>query len=365
MGTKITALKQLCKIKGLNYVGTRGPVGAPVCYVGEAPGADEDQAGVPFVGASGRLADRMLNEAGFNTQDVWFTNPYRTRPPNNEIERLEENGIPTKEYEDAFFEELEESQPTIIIATGATPLSLLCPATRSRKSDETPIGRWRGSLLTSPRLAWPHYVIPTYHPAFLLRDWTEKDTDVFILRKIYAELQYWKENNRVLQPLPQRDLIVEPSGQTVLDYLCEVLRDSNPVSIDIELLRRKIPYTISFARSPISAISICLWDYSGSVANRIWRLVDEILRTKKQIGQNYTSFDCHWLYHLGFDVNAKLVDDTRIRHNILWPELSHKLEFLVMQYTREPFYKDEGRGWTLKDGKAQLMRYNCKDTACT
>lgn len=360
------ALRELCKQRGLKYVGTRGNTTAPIVYVGEAPGADEDANGYPFVGASGRLADKMLAEAGFNLQDIWFTNPYKVRPPNNELERLHELGIPLNTYEDQFFEELNDTKPTIIIPAGATPLKLLCPGTRSKKSDETPIGRWRGSLLTSPRLQWPHYIIPIYHPAFLLRDWSEKDTDVFVLRKIFQEFQYYKAQGR-LQPLPERELIVEPSGQTAIDYLVRILNDPNPVSIDIELLRRKIPYTISLALSPSSAISICLWDYGDSVAVRIWRLIDEILRIKRQIGQNYTSFDCHWLYRLSFNINGLLVDDTRIRHNVLWPELSHKLEFMVMQYTREPFYKDEGQGWTLKDsgGKAQLMRYNCKDSACT
>ena len=93
--------------------------------------------------------------------------------------------------------------------------------------------------------------------------------------------------------------------------------------------------------------------------------MDEILRTKVQIGQNYTTFDAHWLRVLGLGVNLSLVEDTLVRHHILWPELPHKLQFQTMQYTREPYYKEEGKGWHLKEGLDKLMRYNCKDTLVT
>jgi uracil-DNA glycosylase family 4 len=364
MGPYEIALRELCKLKGLNYVGTRGNVGAPVVFVGEAPGADEDATGYPFMGQAGKLADRLLSEAGFSVQDVWFTNPYKTRPPGNDISALESLGIPYANYQNQFFEEIETAKPAIIITAGATPLSVLCPGTRSKRTDEVGIGKWRGSLLTSPRLNWPHYVIPIFHPAYVLRDWSEKDTNLHFLRKIKEELDYWKTHGQ-LQPLPIRELIVEPDASTILDYLNECFKQVEPISIDIELLHRRVPYCISFARNPSSAISFSLWDYSPDISLLIWKAMDRIFRLHSQIGQNYTSFDAHWLYHLGFEINCSLVDDTRIRHNVLWPELSHKLEFMVAQYTREPYYKEEGRGWSHKDGKSQLQRYNCKDTACT
>lgn len=345
-------------------MGNRGRATSPTYFIGEAPGADEDACGLPFVGQSGKLADKMLKGAGFDLEDVCFTNPYKVRPPNNEISRIEELGIPRTTYENAFFEELEATRPTIIIPAGVTPLSLLCPECRSKRTDEIGIGKWRGSLLTSPRLNWPHYVVPIYHPAYILRDWSEHDTNVFVLSKIKEELDYWRKNG-FLQPLPKRELIHSPTETEALEYLEACLHQEDPISIDIELLRLRVPYTISFARDPFSAISVGFWDYSPSVTKRMWRLIDSILRTKNQIGQNYTSFDCHWLYHLGFSPNTALVDDTRVRHNLLWPELSHKLEFMCMQYTREPYYKEEGRGWTQKDGAAQLKKYNCKDTCVT
>jgi DNA polymerase len=70
MGILQDNLKQICRLKGLNYVGSRGPKAADVVAVGEAPGANEDQAGLPFVGASGREQDKMLSEAGINPVEV-------------------------------------------------------------------------------------------------------------------------------------------------------------------------------------------------------------------------------------------------------------------------------------------------------
>ena len=367
---KRAALKALCAAKNAVFVGNRGPCGAPLVAIGEAPGADEDTSGSPFVGVSGRLLDQMLSEAGFATNEVWFTNVYKTRPPDNDLDRFDEVGIPATAFHEELLEELYLHKPTFILACGATPLSFLCPQTVSSKTDKAGISHWRGSLLESPLLTWPHYVFPIYHPAFLLREWSEKYFNTFLLCKLKAELEFFRKNGR-LQSLPERELIVEPSFAEAYEYLSDILACSNdasaPTSVDIELLRRRIIYCVSFAKHSNSAISIGFGDYDIDSSTRLFRLMDRILSTNSVVGQNYINFDAHWFRHTGFNVNTNLVHDTRIRHNILWPELPHKLEVLTMQYTREPYYKEEGRSWNrvAGSGKRQLMRYNCKDTCVT
>lgn len=356
--------------RGLKYVGTRGDVSAPVCVMGEAPGADEESQGEPFVGPLGRMLDTMLSEAGFAIPDCWFTNVYKVRPPYNELDRLPELGIADKVFHDETLEELHSMRPTFIVAAGATPLGFLCPQTIDKKTSKAGITHWRGSLLTSPLLKWEHYVVPIYHPAFILREWGEKYFNTFLLERLKHEVEYWKHSKR-LQPVPTRELVTEPSFDEAWEYLNDILHLSNgasaPTSVDIETLRRRFPYTISFAKSSSSSISIGLGDYLGSNGNRLWKLIDEILATRHVVGQNYINFDCHWLRACGFSVNVNFVDDTRIRHNVLWPEFSHKLEFMTTQYTREPYYKEEGKSWNriAGSGKRQLMRYNCKDTCVT
>jgi len=312
----------------------------------------------------------MLNEAGFHSGETWFTNSYKTRPPDNKIDRLYERGIPLKMFQDQFFEELEYYKPIIIIGCGKTGVNLLCPFTKPtriiKKQDEKKdgFGHWRGSLLQSPFLTWPHYIIPMYHPAFVLRQYSEREICIFILQRAFEEYKYFTQNGR-LQSLPTRLITTSPSFDAACFFLTRCLSSLNPISVDIELLRRKVPYTISFAISPWEAISLSFWRYPEKELVVLWRLMDEIFRTKWQIGQNYTTFDAHWLRALGFSVNLSLVHDTLIRHHILWPGLRHKLEFQTMQYTREPYYKEEGHSWTPRAGIDKLMSYNCKDTLVT
>lgn len=369
-GSADTALRQALALKGLNYVGTRGNTSSRVCILGEAPGEKEDLKGLPFIGPSGYLLDKMLNEAGFKNNEIWFTNPFKTRPPDNKLDRLPELGIPTKMFLDAFWEELERYKPTIIVSCGKTPTQLLCPFTKPKriikKQDEKKdgFGHWRGSLLTSPLLTWEHYIIPIYHPAFVLRQYSEREICTFILQRAHEELTYFQQK-KALQPLPIRSIITSPSFDIACNFLRRCIASPNPISVDIELLRRKVPYTISFAVSPTEAISFSFWNYPPNQLCQLWRLMDHVFTNKQQIGQNYTTFDAHWLRALGFSVNLSLVHDTLIRHHILWPGLRHKLEFQTMQYTREPYYKEEGHSWSPRDGIDKLMSYNCKDTLVT
>jgi len=367
VGVAKLALETELALKGLKFVGHRGNLGAPVCFCGEAPGEVEDNMGLPFVGPSGRLLDTMITEAGLDASACWFTNPIKTRPPDNKLSRLDELGIGRQVFLDEFFEELNDTKPTFIIACGATPLNILCPATASKTDDESKIGKWRGSLLVSPRLGWPHYVFPIFHPAFILREWSEKYFNVFLLQKLAAELAYWKANGRI-NPLPVRSILHSPTFEEAFEYLQLCLQSNDIISVDIELLRRRYPYTISFATSSNSAISIAFSDYTDTQAATIWRLMGRVLSSKKVLGQNYTNFDMYWLGAMGFSPNINLVEDTRIRHAVIWPEFSHKLDFMTIQYTREPYYKEEGKGWSKVrggEGLRQLKTYNCKDTLVT
>jgi DNA polymerase len=364
MGRKTLALKQLCASLGRKYVGFRGDPHAPIWLVGEAPGADEDQAGAPFVGSSGRELDRMLVEAGIPSGLCCFVNPYKVRPPDNDIDRIEEVGIAKQIFEEQFIEELTEYKPSFVAPVGGTALKILCGFTIDPRDKESKISKWRGSLLNSEELGWSHYVIPNFHPAYILREWSDRDVAVFIFRRLKEEYDYFVTNRRH-QPLPERELIADPSFGEAKDYLHECLAHPGPTSADIELLARRVPICCGFSFSRNSAVSISLLDGDVSNLRVLWRLINRILTEKRLVGQNWTTFDANWMEALGFDGGVRLCDDTLVRHHVLHPEMSHKLDFQVMQYTRQPFYKDEGRGWVLRDGMVKLKRYNCLDACCT
>jgi len=362
--SKTEELKALCQKLGKKYVGFRGNPRAPIWLVGEAPGAEEDQAGIPFVGSSGRELDKMLHEADLSLSDCCFTNIYKIRPPNNEIERIEENGISKEIYIEQFFEELEEYRPTFIVPVGGTALEPLCPLTIDARDKESKISKWRGSLLESPRLSWSHYVLPNFHPAYVLREWSDRVVTVFVFARLKEEFDFWLANKR-LQPLPSRELITEPSFPVAREFLIELLNADLPISADFELLARRVPYTLALANDIRRGISIGLFEYSPAEMLTLWRLIDAILARKRIIGQNWTTFDGNWANALGWPSGVGRCDDTLVRHHVLWPEMSHKLDFQVMQYTRQPYYKDEGKGWRLREGLKKLMRYNCLDAVCT
>jgi hypothetical protein len=82
------------------------------------------------------------------------------------------------------------------------------------------------------------------------------------------------------------------------------------------------------------------------------------------LGQNFFNYDAYYYDALGFRIRMDVVKDTLHRHHILWPELSHKLQFLTRQYTREPYYKDESSHWTPKQ-LDRYRRYNCLDACIT
>jgi DNA polymerase len=377
MTSKTQELQLECQKRNLKYVGTRGNVGGPICIVGEAPGADEDQAGAPFVGAAGRELDRMLGEAGIDLSQCWWTNPYKVRPPDNKLPRLIERGIRMELYEEQFREELTQFRPTFVLCLGATALGAVCPQTISGRGGHAQITKYQGSLLHSPALHWEHYALAALHPAALFRDWSDRPITVLCLSKLREEYDYWRSHG-ILQPLPSRRLVAEPPADDALDYLrqlCE-LPDDHTIAADIENIgiwkgkyrtpqRNRLPYVIALSHDPQFSMSIGFAEFDRDKTLQVWRLLDRVLREKILAWQNGFSHDIPWLRYIGFSPDTRRCHDTLVRHWCLWPELPHKLEVQTFQYTREPYYKNEGKNWTPREGNARLKRYNCLDAAVT
>lgn len=136
-------------------------VGDPQAHwmiVGEAPGADEDRQGEPFVGKAGQLLNEMLRAVGLSRERVYIANVLKCRPPNNRNPRTEE----ITECRQYLLRQITLVQPRLIIATGRI-------AAQSLLDDDRPVGRMRGHAhdLKVQESTFP--VIVTYHPAYLLR----------------------------------------------------------------------------------------------------------------------------------------------------------------------------------------------------
>lgn len=136
--------------------------------VGEAPGAEEDRRGEPFVGRAGKLLDEMLRAVGLNRQAVFIANILKCRPPNNRDPAVDESAE-CRRYLDR---QIELVAPKIILAVGRI-------AAQQLLATDTPVGRLRGQLHRVGDRGIP--AIVTYHPAYLLRSPVQK-------RKVWQDL---------------------------------------------------------------------------------------------------------------------------------------------------------------------------------
>lgn len=132
---------------------------AQVMVIGEAPGADEDQQGEPFVGRAGKLLNNMLLAIGYQREQVYIANILKCRPPNNRDPHPEE----IAKCESFLKRQVELVKPKVIIAVGRI-------AAQSLLKVETPIGKLRGRMHQYDSTP----LVVTYHPAYLLRKPTEK-----------------------------------------------------------------------------------------------------------------------------------------------------------------------------------------------
>ena len=142
-----------------NIVFGVGNPNARVVFVGEAPGATEDEMGLPFVGRAGELLDRMLAEqAGLRREDVYIANVLKCRPPGNRDPRPEEVQVCSPYLR----EQIRSIWPDVIMTMGN-------PATRFILRTEAGITRLRGKVYKTGYFS----VLPTFHPAAVLRDQTK------------------------------------------------------------------------------------------------------------------------------------------------------------------------------------------------
>jgi len=140
-------------------VNTHGNHKARLMFVGEAPGADEDAQGKPFVGRAGQLLTKIIEAIGLKREEVLIGNVNRCRPPGNRQPTLEEAAI----CRPFLFREIAAVQPEVIVVMGNT-------AVRNLLETREGITRIRGKFQDFRGIK----VMPTFHPAYLLRDPSKK-----------------------------------------------------------------------------------------------------------------------------------------------------------------------------------------------
>ena len=167
-----------CKLHGLGRRQIVFGVGNPeadLMFVGEAPGADEDIQGEPFVGRAGQLLTKIIEAIGLERKDVYIANVIKCRPPGNRNPEPDE----VEQCEPFLFRQIDIIRPRVVVALGKFAAQCLL------KTD-APITRIRGREFTYRDAV----LIPTYHPAYLLRNPSAKRDvweDMKRVRAILAE----------------------------------------------------------------------------------------------------------------------------------------------------------------------------------
>lgn len=383
-----------------------------ILFVGEAPGRNEDDIGLPLVGQSGALLARFLmstglvsrhfarefemNEKGFGqycaeahpfVSHISLTNVVQRRPFDNRIEHFfytKTDGRKKKALQlqgryvtdevarglDALQETIRITQPRIIVALGSTALWALT-GREGKAASRAPGGitRWRGSMLTTDD-GIP--VLPTFHPAYILRVFKDR---VILQHDLQARVaRFWDSNANTWWTHPRTHHIDPPDYATVqrwLDILTGYAERGHTLSCDIETIYRSQISNVGFGVSDSESYTIPLRTHAGNrwsateEANIRWRLRHILSHPRADVvGQNYEYDRTYFLSELG--IKATLTRDTRTVHHTHYPSLPASLHFMASLYCRHYVYwKDESGEAAENRDDRQGWEYNGKDCCAT
>jgi uracil-DNA glycosylase len=331
-----------------------------IAIIGEAWGEKEEIERAPFVGTSGFLLTRMLDEVGIQRASCLLTNVFNLRPEGNKIEALcgpkseGIKGFPSlgkgKYVHERYISELErlsdelvESNPNLIIALGNTPTWALL--------GRTGISTIRGTTALSTHTVTGFKVLPTFHPAAVLRQWELRPTVIMDLFKAKREATF-PEIRRL-----ERSIWIEPKVEDLYEFKRRYIDGCQRCAVDIETAGNQIT-CIGFAPTPRVALVVPFVDgrrlgksFWGNVSNeqRAWAFVKEIL-SDKAIRKTFQN----GLYDIAFIWRATGMKvygtehDTMLLHHALQPEALKGLGYLGSVYTDEGNWKQMRRVATIK-----------------
>ena len=332
-----------------------GNPNARIHIYGEAPGAQEEASGRPFVGGSGRVLDGILHEAGIKRDETFIDNVIQRRPPRNDFGVYYEDRQRRKpkkellENHERIRNLIRTHKPNVVAALGNEALFALT----GRKA----VTKWRGSILGCGGTK----VIPTIHPAMVMRQYEFRPITVLDFTRIR------EESLSPEFPLPYLDrFITSPSFEKIMDTI-KSLHSKEYLAFDIETAKNQI-VCIGFGWSNTESICIPIFYGNGSwwspreelaIATEIRKLFANPY--PKFIAQN-AQFDMVYLADKWGVKVANLWMDTMVAFHCVYPELRKGLDFLCSIYTKRPYYKSMSRE---QSGPDVLWKYNCLDTVVT
>ena len=334
----------------MTYVPAQGDPFSPIWIVGEAPGEQEEQQRQPFCGSSGLLLNQCLSLAGISRSSLYVTNVCHYRPPGNDITQWMHKGkdLPYIRngfcYNDLVAEGLRELdtalatyKPRVVITLGNVALWAL--------TGNYGIETWRGSIIGDGDTR----VIPTYHPAFVLRVYEKRVELMADLQRAFAEAQRPSS--------PDWRFHVNPSLDEALSFLANL---PPVIAVDIETAGNQIS-CVGIARDAHEAMSIPI---AGRTLDEELILVEALrdaLERHDVVGQNFL-YDRFYLSSL-WGIRPRVVFDTMIAQGLLFPGQPKGLDYLASLYARYYCYwKHDPKQ---RRTQQELLVYNCTDCVYT
>jgi DNA polymerase len=338
--------------------------GSKIVLVGESPGQDEEDNRQPFVGTSGQLLMQTLSKLGVTRTEVSLLNLCQYRPVGNRFDILEDDADGRVKLKSGIQEVkkfLLETKPNVVGLLGEKPLNYIV--------GKYGIGRYRGSIL--PANESKVKTVAIRHPAYVARNDNEvpiftADIKRLVEESLFPDLRYTKRNYHIVS-----------SGLDLITWW-EFLAKQEVLACDIENTKPKKNKAHPEKDKPIEILCVGFaYDKNNAVVFP-WNM--ETIPIIKSLLENekikkifhYGMHDANVLWTFGINV-ANYAHDTLVMQNSLEPELPRSLGFLTSIYTREPYYKEEGRGelpedskvWAAKTDRNKVYVYNGKDCCCT
>lgn len=330
---------------------------ARIAFVGEAPGTDEVDKGIPLVGASGRVFNSMLRTANLDRAEFYIGNVFDFKLADNEVSSLTapaeeakaggfddippigKSGYLRPEYRpqlDRLRAEIMDVRPTVIVPLGATALWAF--------TGQANITAHRGSVTRASYILPGAKLFPTYHPAFVLRQWK------FFTIVVADFVKAFREGGFRDIRIPHKELLIDPTREEVQDYVPRLLA-SDLLSVDIETGWGQIT-CIGFAPNAEQAICIPLVDLRKPNKSywqdpkdeaEVWKIMKKVMESGTPLlGQNFGGYDAFWILDKAGIKPKNFRHDTRLIHHALYPELPKDLEFMGASYTQQGAWKSWG-----------------------
>lgn len=338
-----------------NFVPGEGPNNAKILILGEAPGKNENEQGKPFVGAAGNMLDKLLKHAGISREQCYITNTIKYQPPKNKMSDPRATSLFHKSIPH-LIKEIERINPNVIVPVGNYALKALGFNQR--------IGEARGGIANTSL----GKIIPTYHPAYIFRQFHE----IVTCQRDWEKIARQMHSGQVKEPTENFNL--NPTAEDV-ETLLRTLQfkvqngDKPEIGLDIETY-----ITDHNLKTPIKTIGISTTTTSATVVpfitqagNPYWKTKDESVRALLAIGQiledpNITKmvhnslFDILVLMNHGFEVSGPIYD-TMLGQYLVYEPSPHTLNYLVSVYA-------DYQPWKLTadmNRDESFRRYNARD----